>query len=448
MLDVAPQSLEQRLIDAFDAMPIADTHEHLLLEEERVTQRIDFFSLIGHYAIGDAISAGMTGEALRVMQNKDASDMERWRALEPYWKYSQFTGYSRCLRIAIRDIYGFEEISTSTIHQINDAIRTRNKPGLYHYIFKERAHIRFWVFDDRHAKPTKADRDYFVVVREFDRFALPQRRADVHELEQITGVSITSLADLKEALEKNFSEEVEAGIVGVKTVIAYTRDIHFREVEEAAAARDFDSVMRGDRPLPVGFRQHVHRPFRNLEDHMFHHVIKLAEAHHLPVQFHTGMNGTNFVENTNPTHLTNLFFLYPQVRFDIFHIGYPYWEELSVLAKSFANVSVDFCWVPIISPALSGRALSEYLDTVPSNKILAFGGDYFYAELTYAHAKIARKVVAQVLAAKVEAGYCNEAEALELGRRLLFDNAAGLFFEKRTAPHPLLERDVPGAIPP
>jgi hypothetical protein len=424
-------------------MEIADSHEHLLLEGERIAQRIDFFSLIGHYAIGDAVSAGMPGEALRVMQNKNASDVERWRALEPYWEYSQFTAYSQCLRIAIRDIYGFDEISASTIGQINDAIRARNKPGLYHYVFKDRAHIRFWVLDDRHDKPIKADRDYFVTVREFDDFCLPQKRADVNKLEQISGVSITRLADLKRALEKNFDEAVEAGIVGIKTVIAYGRDILFREVEEEAAERDFDSMMRGDRPLPVGFRQRIDRPFRNLEDHMFHQVIKLAEAHHLPVQFHTGMNGTNFVENTNATHLTNLFFLYPQVRFDIFHISYPYWEEVSVLGKVFANVNVDFCWIPIVSPALSRRALSEYLETLPSNKIIVFGGDYFYAELTYAHAKMARKVVAQVLAAKVENGFCSETEALELGRRLLYDNAAALFFEKRTGPFPPLLPYVP-----
>jgi hypothetical protein len=441
------QSLKQRLLGAFEAMEIADSHEHLMLESERVEQAIDFFSLIGHYAIGDAVSAGMPGAALRVMQNKGLSDVERWHAVEPYWDYSQFTAYSQCLRIAIHDIYGFEEITASTIGPINDAIRARNKLGLYHYIFKDRAHIRFWVLDDRHDKPIKPDRDYFVTVREFDDFCVPRNRADVHELEKATGVSITTLADLKRALEKNFEEAVETGIVGVKTVIAYVRDILFREVDEADAARDFDRLMQGNEPLPVGIRHHVDRPFRNMEDHMFHHVIKLADAHHLPVQFHTGMNGTNYIENANAVHLTNLFFLYPQVRFDIFHISYPYWEEVSVLAKVFANVFVDFCWVPIVSPALSRRALSEYLETLPSNKIIAFGGDYFYAELTYAHAQMARQVVAQVLAEKVEGGYCSETKALELGRRLLYDNAAALFFREHPGtPFPHLEPYVPLSI--
>jgi hypothetical protein len=438
-----PQSLEQRLVAAFDAMEIADTHEHLLDEKERCTQNIDFFRLIGHYALGDAISAGMTRDAVELMENKNASDVERWKALEPYWKFSHLTAYSQCLRTAIRDIYGFDEISAATIRPINDAIRARNQPGLYHYIFKERARIRFWVQDDRAATPTPADRDYFVTVREFDRFVIPQTPDDVHKLEKVTGVSITSLDGLKRALQKNFEEAVNAGIVGIKTIIAYSRDILFQEVEEQAAARDFDNLMRGGRPLPQGFHQFVDRPFRNLEDYMFHQVIQLVDAHHLPVQFHTGMNSTNFVSNTDTTHLTNLFFLYPQVRWDIFHIGYPYQEKLCVLAKCFANVFIDFSWMHIVSPEVCDRALNEYLETIPFNKILGFGGDFIYAELTYAHAKMARRAVAQVLAAKVGEGFCSETDALELGRRILYDNAAALFFEKRSTPPPPLMPSVP-----
>ncbi len=427
------RSLVQRLFAAFEVMDIADTHEHILAEKDRVVRKIDFFSLLGHYTIEDAASAGLPPEAAKLIEDQSAPDLDRWRALEPTWKYSRFTGYSQCLRTAIRDIYGFDEISASTIGKINDAIAARNKPGLYRYLLKDRARIRFYVQDDRAEQPTKADREYFVTVREFEDFVIPQTPDDLRKLEKLTGVSITSLAGLKEALRKNFSQAVEAGIVGVKTLLAYRREILFREVDEQTASRDFESLARGDAKLPEGFRRRVNRPFRNLEDHMFHEVIKLADAYRLPVQIHTGLNGPNFVVNTNPTLLTNIFFLYPKVRFDLFHIGYPYQDEMSVLAKSFANVNIDFCWAHIISPAVSRRALSEFLDTVPSNKILAFGGDFFYPELSYAHAKMARKTVAQVLAAKVEDGYCKETEALELGQRLFYDNAAALFFEKRRA---------------
>jgi predicted TIM-barrel fold metal-dependent hydrolase len=267
-----------------------------------------------------------------------------------------------------------------------------------------------------------------VIAREFEDFITPQEPADIQKLEQLTGVSITTLSGLKQALEKRFEQAVKAGMVAVKTLLAYQREIFFREVEEPDARRDFESLVQGDHKLPEGFRRRIDRPFRNLEDHMFHQVMKLADAHGIPVQIHTGLNNANFIANSNPVHLTNLFFLYPRTKFDLFHIGYPYLGELSALAKSFANVYIDFCWAHIISPTASRRALDEFLDTVPSNKILAFGGDFIYPELSYAHAKMARRNLAQVLARKVEDGFCNESEALELSRRLLHDNAARLFW--------------------
>ena len=125
--------------------------------------------------------------------------------------------------------------------------------------------------------------------------------------------------------------------------------------------------------------------------------------------------------------LANVFHLYPRVKFDIFHIGYPYQQELGVMAKLFPNVYADFCWAHVISPPGSRRTLDEYLETVPANKILGFGGDYRYPELTYAHAQMARSNVVQVLAAKVEAGLFPEESALEIGRMLLRDNAMHLF---------------------
>ncbi len=67
------------------------------------------------------------------------------------------------------------------------------------------------------------------------------------------------------------------------------------------------------------------------------------------------------------------------------------------------------------------------METVPINKILGFGGDYRYPELSYAHAGIARNNVVQVLARKVEVGLFTEDQALEVGRMLLRDNAVQLF---------------------
>ena len=425
---VKPNEVDRGLIDVFDKMWIADSHEHIIDEADRNSRDIDFFDLLSNYTLGDLVSAGLSKEGMQLALNKKAPDDKRWAAVEQYWRYARFTGYARNLRIAICDIYGIDEISAATIGKINAAIREKNKLGLYREILKTRARIRFYVLDDRHTHPSKPDREFYVIAREFDDFVVPESRQSIRRLEELTNTSITSLATLEAALEVRFNEALQAEMSAVKTLLAYTRDIFFSEVERGAAEADFSRMIQTENSPQWNFRNYTNRPFRNLEDHMFHQVMRLANSHRVPVQVHTGLTNNNYIANANPTHLTNLFFLYPDTKFDLFHIGYPYLGEISALAKEFSNVYVDFCWAYIISPTASARALAEYLDTIPSNKILAFGGDFLYPELSYAHAKIARRVVAKVLAVKVEEGVCKEEEAVGLGKRMFFDNVASLFF--------------------
>jgi hypothetical protein len=71
--------------------------------------------------------------------------------------------------------------------------------------------------------------------------------------------------------------------------------------------------------------------------------------------------------------------------------------------------------------------IDEAIETLPADKILAFGGDYNEPEGSYAHAMLCREVVARVLSAKVKAGYWTEAEAVAFARAVLRDNANRTF---------------------
>jgi predicted TIM-barrel fold metal-dependent hydrolase len=221
-------------------------------------------------------------------------------------------------------------------------------------------------------------------------------------------------------------------MVTVKSTAAYQRDLHFREVSAADAAAEFDSMMRDAEPVPEGYRLTENRPYRRLADHMFHHLVSLADAHGVPFQIHTGLHAGNgnFLTNSRPTDLTNIFLKFPRVTFDLFHIGYPYWRECAVLAKTFPNVNIDFCWMHIVSPSGARAALHEMLDSVPASKIMGYGGDYRYPELSYGHLVIARRNIARVLAERVEAGANTEGEAAQIGQWLLAGNPARVFARK------------------
>ena len=430
----ARSELETDLLQAIEEIPLVNTHEHIIPEEERTSSRIDFFTLAGHYAINDVISAGLSGDDLALVRDPDAPPAQRWRAFEPFWKPARLTGYGQALRIAIQDIYGIDRISGSTLPEINRKIEAANRLGLYEEILIRRSNIAYSVLDDYwNAAPVRPDPKFFVCARKFDRFVAPQSVSEVHRLEELTDVSIAGLAGLKRAMETSFERSLDIGMVTVKSTLAYNREIHYEEVSEQDAEASLQSLLSANRTPPAGFRSRVERPFRPMEDHMFHHLIGLAAAHGVPVQIHTGLHAGNgnFIENSKPTHLTNLFFLFPQVQFDLFHMSYPYQGEAAAIAKVFPNVYIDLCWAHIISPSAARRTLYEMLDTVPSNKIFGYGGDYRYPELSYAHAKIARRNVAQVLATKVSDGFCSAEEALELGRKLLHDNPDALFGKNR-----------------
>ncbi|MCX6375226.1 MAG: amidohydrolase family protein, partial [Armatimonadetes bacterium] len=192
----------------------------------------------------------------------------------------------------------------------------------------------------------------------------------------------------------------------------------FDEVSEDDASRLFDRLLKS--------RESLAKPeTQALEDFIIHYCMGKAGEHDLAVKVHTGLqegNG-NDIKNSRAALLIKLFMKHPKTKFDIFHISWPYTEELTAVCKNFANVYVDFCWAWIFNPPAARRALSDMLETIPLNKIHGFGGDFIFVEGTYGHSVIARREIARVLAEKVEEGRFTEEYALWAARRILRENA-------------------------
>ena len=88
----------------------------------------------------------------------------------------------------------------------------------------------------------------------------------------------------------------------------------------------------------------------------------------------------------------------------------------------FPNVLIDMCWAHIISPFACVVALEDFLDSVPYNKISAFGGDYLFVDGVYGHLHIARQNISHVLAEKVEQGLFSVAKSIDIAKALFYDN--------------------------
>jgi len=237
------------------------------------------------------------------------------------------------------------------------------------------------------------------------------------DLAKQSGIDILCLDDYLRVIDFYFERDARCACA-FKVGRAYDRTLFFDDVPKNAVEKTFNRLLAfNDRP--------DRRDIQALEDFIIHYLCRKCGEHGLRMKFHTGIqegNG-NIITNSRAALMASLFLKYPKTKFDIYHISYPYEEEVAVMVKAFANVTVDFCWLWAAVPAAARRALSDMLDVLPANKIHGFGGDYIFVEGTYGHAVIARREIARVLCEKIEEGRFTEDYALDVGRMLLRDNA-------------------------
>ena len=278
------------------------------------------------------------------------------------------------------------------------------------------------------------DRKFFAPVAWFDFLISIFGSDDIDRIEEETNTSIHSVDDLLKTFDKVFEEKIIGKkAYAIKFGIAYTRSLEVKKYTKYEAEKCFSKIF--DRSVTgVG---HIGWQFKRglspmemlpLQDYLIHYTLKLAESFNIPVKIHTGMQeGYNFVTNSNPTLLLELFKEYKNVKFDILHGGYPYSNEMVCIGKVFPNVYLDTSWVHIVTPTAIRYYFHQLIEAVPSNKVFGFGGDYAIIEGAYGVLMITKENIAKVLYQKIEEGYISKNEAIAYAKKILYDNPKEFF---------------------
>ncbi len=409
-----------------DRVAVIDTHEHLTLPFQLAEMgHIDFGRLFTHYASSDLVSAGMPADEMARVQKMDSdlSPTEKWRLVKPWYQRAWNTAYCECIRIAVRDLYGVEDLADDTVEPLSEKMNAVPRDAWTREVF-DRSGIDLALghcWDDYPVYPRTDYPDLFLydMADDFSRF-------DFGSLLKDTAMPAESLGEYLAIIDCYF-DSYGRRASAFKISRAYDRPIEFHDVHRAWAERAYREVLKG---------RASRAERRAVEDFLIHYLIGKCEEYDLPVKFHTGLqegNG-NDIRNSRAALLIPLFMKYPRVKFDIYHISWPYTEELTGICKNFPNVCIDFCWAWIFNPPAARRNLSDMLETVPLNKIHGFGGDFIFVEGTYGHSVMARREIARVLAEKVEEGRFTEEYAVRAADRLLRTNALENFrvAEKRS----------------
>jgi predicted TIM-barrel fold metal-dependent hydrolase len=127
--------------------------------------------------------------------------------------------------------------------------------------------------------------------------------------------------------------------------------------------------------------------------------------------------------------MINVFPMHPRTRFDLYHMGMPSVRQTGVIGKNNPNVWLNLCWSHVISPKMTRSFLNEWMDLVPMNKIIGFGGDYGPESLEkiYGHLQMAKEDAAEALAERVAARRMSERQAREVAQAWFYDNPRELY---------------------
>ena len=426
--------LFNRLLDQVHTMPVIDCHEHLIGPEGRPKYKEPITMLLHFYMSNDLASAafGVPEIEVRKLLDEEVPTDQKWPLFERLWRATEHTAYARVTKIVLKDVYGETEVTRDALERM--AVKMAGMDEAAYFRTIDESNIHAMVVDVLGWAPGGLE-SYLSGKKTFPpkwRLVIPLPLfhpvkfswASIQYVGGLVDRHITSLDEFLEAAFTVFQRCIERGAIGFKDQSAYERSLSYDLVPEAEADQQFNQLLSDPR-RELGWPEG-----KPLNDYLFHQYMRFARDLKKPVQIHTGhMAGIyNEIEKTRAVHLTPLFELHQQVRFDLFHGNWPYMGDLLFLGKNYPNVSLDLCWLHIIDPAYAIEMLERATLSLPHTKINAFGGDYGdQPEFTAAHLQIARQNVAAALTNLVEGSWLEEEQAVSLAKDWLFNNPNRFF---------------------
>lgn len=425
---------EEKIFEEIKKIEIFDTHEHIMYEEERVTTDVDFFLFFNKYASTDLVNAGLSGNNIKYLLDPNTDFKKKWKIFYPAWENIKNTTYSKVIKIILKDLFDISEVNYENATRVNIKLLENNKLGLYKDIIRNKCNISKILNDifniDEVIIKDIENNDIFLPVLRLDKLFELNAVAKIDNIQEKYDISLFGLKEFLRLID-NIFDSVKDNIFAFKIGAAYSRPIYFEDSTFFEAEKDFRKILN--------LNNHDHHkdglPLQEIkvfQDYVYNYCIEKSYYLNIPVQIHTGLLEGNYnnLNNSNPLLLTNLLLKYKKINFDIFHMGYPYFHEIIAMAKMYPNMFVDLCWVCEISNKLYEECLEYMIDLIPANKIMGFGGDYFFVEGIYGAQKLMRIIISKIMAGRIEKGDFNYKEAIDFSKKILFENPNNIYLNK------------------
>jgi hypothetical protein len=340
-----------------------------------------------------------------------------WDALAPYVETSGTNAFVRALVDAIAELYDVM-LTRENWEQLDAEVRRRHADPSWPAQVLERARVER-IVTDPYADPLMDARvelgELYRSVLRVNALALgwhaesrDHNGNSAHDFAARLGVDLDSFDDYLGFLVHLVDTLGERNQLALKSALAYDRDLRFDEPDEALARCAWG------KPDPPPDER------KAFGDLVVDRLAALAGERDIPFQMHLG---TALVRGSHPMNAAGLVERHPGTRFLLMHLAYPWSRSLFAIAFAYRNVWLDLTWSFLLSPSHFELALAEAIEILPDETRMMLGGDAWHAEESYGALRLARRLIARVLARRVADGYLDEDAARRLARRILHENA-------------------------
>jgi len=337
------------------------------------------------------------------------------------------------LRLAFKHLYDIDilPIKPEKMEQLNNKIKEAYKDPNYIYdTLTQKLNITDIILD---IKPYLWEHWKHPIVQttiRIDEVTFPFIRVDINKYRSINAKnqidlyseninqSLDTLDDFDDVLEKYFTSlRYMANVIKIGS--AYERSIHFlyEKNEDGKISEIFKKIQQKE-----GFFDE--KEVRRWGNYVVTSLIEYAKEEKLPVQVHTGLAT---MTETNPLYLLDIMRKFSDVKFDIFHGGYPFHHTIPGILTQRLNAYVDLCWMPILSQSATKRLLYELIEMNCTDKVFAFGGDCENLEGTYGALLLIKDILAEVLVDFIEAKKFSFSDAVDIGKKMFYENPKRIF---------------------
>lgn len=419
-----------------------DPHTHV--DAAHLTARGLDDILLYHMCVSDLLAAGCpSGSRIDEDRSTQTAHARIAEAL-PYLTRARNTFMAWGTRTVLVDLYNWREpITESNWRRLDGMIRERSLDPAWAREVARRANIgrtgtELWRQRDGSADDLL---QYSLEWAFFARTQWGQPDIPLFELERAwnetrAGVAIPVTYDRKAA--PPLSRTIR-GVEDVREAVAHYCDlIPYGSVLATAQhiSTDIDYSDPGDGEMAAALKRRASAgdAERNVyASYILHRFLGELEqrGEQIVFQFSLGAEPLPYesasrVSQRTIGQLADIISRYPRLRFMCFLGSRHANQALCTLARELPNFSLAGYWWHNFFPGAVQQVMEERLDMLPVNKQIGFFSDAYCLDWQYGKAVLVRRLLAEVLAKKVQRGQYAQIDALEIAKAILHDSSCDL----------------------